>query len=94
MQPDEALGAFGSGHQLGDGNGRSVRGEDGLLLYDVVHRSVHLSFLGNIFNDGLNNDVAMRQIMPASGAFQSAKNFLFLLLGDAALFRRTFSKLA
>ena len=45
VQADEALGALGRRHQLGDGDRRSVGGEDRVLLDDGVELRVGLALL-------------------------------------------------
>ncbi len=85
MQADEALGALGRRHQLGDGDGRGVGGEDRVLLHDGVELGVGLALLLDVFDDGLDDDVAVGEVLHAGGALQARLRFGLLLSGDAAL---------
>ena len=63
MQADEALRAFGRGQQFGNGNGRCVGREDCVFLYDAVERGVHLFLFIDVFDYGLDDDVAPGQVL-------------------------------
>ena len=86
MQPDEALGALGRSHQLGHADGRSVGGEDGVFLDDGVELRVGLALLGHVLDDGLDDDVAVGEVLHVGGALEPRLRGGLLLGGDAALF--------
>ena len=94
MHSDEALRALGGGHQLGNRNGRGVRGEDGVFLHNAIERSIHFFFRGNALDDGFDDDVAIGQAFLPSRALQPRANLIFLLRRDPALLRRPLGKFA
>ena len=84
MQPDEALRTPGGSKQLRDGNRGGIRGENRLFFHHRVERGEHFCLVCNVFDDGLNDDVAISQIFFFCGAFQPGAN------GLGRLFERAF----
>ena len=70
VQADEALRALGRGQKLGDRDRGGIGREDGVFLHDAVERCVHLFLLVDVFDDGLDDDVAVGQVLHVSRAFE------------------------
>src|SRR5271165_3488665 len=90
VQADEALGALGRRHELGHADGGSVGGEDGVFLDDGVELRVGFALFGHVLDDGLDDDVAVGEVVHAGGAFQPRLRRRSLFCGDAAFVNAAF----
>ena len=93
MQSDKPLRALGRSQKFGDGNGRRIRSEDGVLLHDAVEGRVHLFLVLDILDDGFDHDVAVSQVLLVGRALEPRADGVFLLGRDATLLRRPLGKL-
>src|SRR5712672_2997717 len=78
MQPDESLRSLGGGGDFCDGEGRSIAGKNRGRRTQCIERAKKLTLGGKLLDDGLDDDVAIFQIVERSGAFQVSANFTFL----------------
>src|SRR6267142_6007538 len=78
MQTDKALRSLGSGGDFGDGERRSVAGKNRGRRAQRIERAKKLTLGGKLLDDGLDDDVAIFQIVQRSSALQASANFTFL----------------
>ena len=76
MKSDEALGAFRRSQEFGNRNGRSVGCEDRVFFHDAVERGVHLFLFSSVFDHGLDDDVAVGQVLHVRRALEPGTNGL------------------
>src|SRR5712671_6639757 len=83
MQPDKALRSLGG--DFGDSERRSVAGKNRGRRAQCIERAKKLTLGGKLLDDGLDDDIAIFQIVQRSSALQSAANFSFLRIGNGVL---------
>src|ERR1700719_1341048 len=82
MEADEALRALGGRGDFGDGQRRSVTGKNRGGGAKGIERAEKLTLGGKLLDDGLDDYIAILQIVERSGAFKAAANFIFLRVSD------------
>ena len=85
MQPDKTFRTLRGSQEFSNGNRRGIRGEDRIFLHHAVQRGVDLFLLVDVLNYGLNDDVAISQILLAGRALKAAADHLRTFLERALL---------
>src|SRR5207248_849292 len=85
VQPDKTFRTLRGSQEFSNGNRRGIRGEDRIFLHHAVQRGVDLFLLVDVLNYGLNDDVAISQILLAGRALKAAADHLRTFLERALL---------
>ena len=76
MHADEAIGARRERGHLRDGKRGGVAGENRLLRTDLIERAVKLALCRKLLDDGLDDDVAVFEIIEIGRAAQAGARFV------------------